>query len=382
MIIKSLLDTDIYQYHVMNLVHKLYKNVEVDYKFYCRTPDVNLCKYGFDIKKEIEKLELLSLTKDEISFLVSLNLYESSFLEYLKSFSLNSKRVRVCTDTGKLEISIKGKWLETILFETFILSIINEIYSEEYNTISNIVDGYVRLDNKIIMASREDGFKLVDFGTRRRRSQEWHEEVVKRLSSYDFFMGTSNAYLAMKHNIPCIGTMSHQWIMAHQSLADSVDASQRIAFDTWMLNYRGKLGIALSDTLGMNKFLDDFDLFLANSYQGIRQDSGCPYTIADRIIDMYNRLGVDPKSKIIIFSDGLTIGKALDILDRYKGKINCVFGVGTDLTNDFMAGKQLQMVVKLISVNGSPVAKLSDSPGKYTCEDKDYLNKLIKEYIE
>jgi nicotinate phosphoribosyltransferase len=238
------------------------------------------------------------------------------------------------------------------------------------------------------LLKKTPGFQFADFGTRRRFSQDWQETVVGFMARKDYktmgirdqvgFVGTSNVYLAKKFGVKPIGTMAHEYICLFQGTGEvPVAESQKKALQTWVDVYRGDLGIALSDTLGFDKFLRDFDKYFANLYEGVRQDSGNEFEWADRRITHYEKLGIDPKTKHLVFSDGLTFPRAVELLKHVNGRAKVSFGVGTNLTND-VGVKPLQIVMKLVEVNGNPVAKLSDSPGKTMCEDQEYISYLLK----
>jgi nicotinate phosphoribosyltransferase len=189
-------------------------------------------------------------------------------------------------------------------------------------------------------------------------------------------VGTSNAYFAMKHNFKPIGTMAHKAICAYQQLEGcrTID-SQKAMFQDWAQEYRGDLGIALSDTLGFSKFLYDFDKYFAKLFDGARHDSGDPYVWGHMLIDMYESMNINPLTKTGVWSDGLTFSSAIDIHNHFEGMIQRSFGPGTKFTND-VGYVAPQIVIKLVECNGKPVAKVSDDPGKSMCEDKDYIKYL------
>ena len=196
-------------------------------------------------------------------------------------------------------------------------------------------------------------------------------------------MGTSNPHFAFKLGVRPIGTMAHEFFQAHQQLGPRLVDSQKVALQCWADEYRGELGIALSDTMGFDKFLKDFDRFFALLFNGCRQDSGDPYEWTERLIAHYRKLRIDPKTKSAIYSDGLTLETAVDIFTRFHEQIETSFGIGTNLTNDcgFVAP---QIVIKMVECNRKPVAKISDSQDKGMCEDGeflDYMNYVIREDI-
>jgi nicotinate phosphoribosyltransferase len=284
------------------------------------------------------------------------------------------------TDEGGLSITVKGPWFLTIFFEIPLLSIVNEVYFKHTTDgAARRADGERRLAEKIDLARRE-GFRFSEFGTRRRYSYAWQKSVIETLCRslpQEVYTGTSNTYFAKETGTMPIGTMAHEFIQAGQALDNvTLARSQASMLQAWVEEYRGDLGIALSDTLGFDKFLQDFDLYFAKLYDGVRHDSGDPAAWAERMIAHYERLRIDPRTKTLVFSDGLDFPRAAELWRRFRGRANILFGIGTNLTNDFSGVTPLQIVIKLTSCNGRPVAKLSDSPGKLMCEDEAFLSYL------
>jgi nicotinate phosphoribosyltransferase len=222
------------------------------------------------------------------------------------------------------------------------------------------------------------GVKIAEFGGRRRHSVEAQHgalEILKRICPENL-VGTSNVMMAKEHEITPIGTMAHEWLQAHQALGYPVGDSQKMALENWAKEYRGDLGIALSDVIGLKYFLYDFDMYLAKLFDGTRQDSGDPFQYAEKMIKHYGSMKIDPRTKTIVFSDGLDFKKALELYKRFRDRIGVSFGIGTHITNDFDF-KALQIVLKMTKCNGQPVAKLSDTPGKSMCNDEGY-----KDYVK
>jgi nicotinate phosphoribosyltransferase len=213
-----------------------------------------------------------------------------------------------------------------------------------------------------------------DFGLRRRYSGAWHEEVVRTLAAAlpEHFRGTSNVYLAMQLGLTPIGTMAHEYLQAYQAFGSRLSDFQKAALEGWVQEYRGDLGVALTDVIGMDAFLADFDLYFAKLFDGLRHDSGDPVAWGEKAIAHYRKLRIDPASKRLVFSDGLDIPRAIALHRHFAGRIATSFGIGTDLTND-TPHKALNIVMKLTSCNGQPVAKLSDAPGKTLCDDETFL---------
>ena len=388
MIISSILDTDFYKLSMAQAVLHQFPGIEVEYRFKCRTKGVNFAPYVDQIVNEIDAMcSKLRPTQDELSYLSTIRFLKPDFVQFLKLFRFERDYIHIALkETGELDIRVKGPWLHTILFEVPILAIVSEVYSTAQDN-NRQGAGVRRLRNKINLARLEVGtdtsFKIADFGTRRRYSSNWHWQVVSEFESdlRQNFVGTSNVLLAKELNLTPIGTMAHEWVQAHQALGYRLVDSQKMAFENWAKEYRGDLGIALSDTVGVDAFLKDFDMFFAKLFDGTRQDSGNPYTYAKKMIAHYKSLNIDPKTKTIVFSDGLTVEDAIELWHTFKDEINVSFGIGTHLTNDF-GYKPLSIVMKMVKCNDQPVAKISDSPGKCMCEDPGYLDYLKSVFVE
>lgn len=380
MIIQSLLDTDLYKFTMMQVVLHQFPGATVEYVFKCRNPHVNLKAHVEEIKQELEHYCTLRLQDDELEYLRSLNYIKDDFVDFLRIFQASSEFVHFDTQGEDLEISIKGPWLHTILFEVPLLAILSEVYFRNVHPNYDLSEGENRLQAKIelVREQAEPGvFKFSDFGTRRRFTGDWQAHVVSRLQAGlpEFFSGTSNVLLAKRFNLTPIGTMAHEYIQACQSLGPRLKLSQQFAFDCWAKEYRGDLGIALSDTYSTDAFLTDFDLYFCKLFDGARQDSGDPFEWAERIIAHYKKNRIDPKIKTLVFSDSLNFEKALKICQQFHAQTNVAFGIGTNLTND-VGLKPNDMVIKMVECNGQPVAKISEEPGKTMCRDASYLNYL------
>lgn len=406
MIISSLLDTDLYKFTMMQVVLHHFPAALVEYRFQCRKRNIDLARYLPEIEAEIENLCTLYFTDDELAYLGRLPFLKSDFIDFLSLFRLNPKYISLSPSTkypGELDLSIKGPWLHTILFEIPILAIINEIYFrhaiqldfiQESSDSKNIIVssppnetlfhpgmemGLSRLRDKIALLHGEPACGIADYGTRRRFSRQWHQIVIEELRSRlaDQFRGTSNVYYAMKFDLLPLGTMAHEYLQACQALGPRLRDSQIFAFEKWAREYRGDLGIALSDTYGMNAFLRDFDRYFCKLFDGARHDSGDPFIWAESLIAHYEKNRCDPKTKVLVFSDGLDIPKVLELFHRFHKRCLLAFGVGTNLTND-LGFRPLPIVIKMVTCNGQPVAKLTDSPDKNMCLDNDYLGYLRK----
>lgn len=389
MIIQSLLDTDLYKFTMMQVVLHHFPGARVEYRFKCRNPGVDLARFASEIREEVRGLCSLQFKDAELAYLRSMRFIKSDFVDFLGLFRLNEKYIDITPlPTGELDISIKGPWLHTILFEIPVLAIVNEVYFRNTQKQPDIEEGRRRLETKIgeLQADGLSDLKIADYGTRRRFSKAWHEEVLRTLTArlgavtapvqlgakLPQFAGTSNVLYAMKLGLIPLGTMAHEYLQACQALGPRLRDSQIFGFESWAREYRGDLGIALSDVYGMSAFLRDFDLYFCKLFDGARHDSGDPFQWGERMLAHYTANRVDPLTKTLIFSDGLTVPRTIELYQQFRGRCQLAFGIGTNLTND-LGYEPLQIVIKMIRCNGQPVAKLSDTPSKNMCDDEKYL---------
>ncbi len=382
MIIQSLLDTDLYKFTMMQVVLHHFPGAQVEYRFRCRTEGVDLRPHLDDIRREIEGLYALRFGDDELAYLRGLRFMKSDFVDFLALFQFNEKylRIGVGEGAGGIEITIRGPWLHTILYEIPVLAIVSEVYFRRTQPHPDLAEGRRRLKAKIDLVRTvepELDFKISDFGTRRRFSLAWQEEVLQAFKREvpQYFAGTSNVWFAMRNNLTPLGTMAHEYMQACQALGPRLRDSQIFAFDKWAQEYRGDLGIALSDTYGFDAFLRDFDMYFCKLFDGARHDSGDPFDWGEKMIAHYRRNRVDPRSKTLIFSDQLSVPLAIGIARRFHGRARTAFGIGTNLTND-LGYEPINIVIKMTECNGQPVAKVSDSPGKTVSKDAGYLRNL------
>lgn len=379
-IIQSLLDTDYYKLTMMQAVLHHYPNAEVEWAFRSRT-DEDLTPYLGEIQRQVEALAALHMQPEELAFLERIPYMQPDFIRFLGLFRFDLRYLHLGVEAGELVVHLRGPWLHVMLFEVPLLAIISEVRNRARYPEVTLAQAGARLDEKFEWlrgeASPEElaAFTLADFGTRRRFSYPVHARVLERLK-HDFpgkFVGTSNVHLARLLGLKPMGTMAHEWIMAHQQLGPRLVDSQSAALDCWAREYRGALGVALTDCITMDAFLADFDLYLAKLFDGLRHDSGDPLEWAEKAIAHYRRLGIDPMSRQLVFSDGLDFAKALEIHRALAGRSNPSFGIGTRLTCDIPGVEPTNMVIKMISCNGEPVAKISDSPGKTMCRDEAFI---------
>ena len=233
-----------------------------------------------------------------------------------------------------------------------------------------------------LLTERKDlaGIKIADFSTRRRASKAWQNEMVEIFlnTAPENLAGTSNLYLAKQYAITPIGTMAHEWLQAWQGVTELADA-QRAALNGWVREYHGTLGIALTDNYSMNAFCQDFNADLAEAFSGLRHDSGDPFAWGEQAIELYSRHGIDPLNRTLVFSDNLDFPHMIKIYEYFVGRVQMAFGIGTNLGND-VGIKALNIVIKMVSANGRPVAKVSDEPGKSMCEDEEYFREVAMTY--
>ena len=379
MIITSLLDTDLYKFTMMQVVLHQFPAAQVEYKYKCRTPGIDLHPYVDEISEEIEALCELRFTQEELDYLGGMRFIKSDFVDFLRLFHLPRRCISVSKSQspGELDIIVQGPWLHTILFEIPVLAIVNEVYFRNNHLVPAYAEGRQRLMSKVELVRGDPAlrdFHIADYGTRRRFSKAWHEEVIITLKDQmrEHFAGTSNVYFAMKHGLTPLGTMAHEYLQACQGLGPRLRDSQIYGFEVWAREYRGDLGIALSDVYGMSAFLRDFDMYFCKLFDGARHDSGDPFTWGERLLEHYKQNRVDPRTKTLVFSDGLTFPLAISLAKHFAGRCITAFGIGTNLTND-LSYQPLQVVMKMVKCNGQPVAKVSDTPEKTMCEDKAYL---------
>ncbi|MCL2871647.1 MAG: nicotinate phosphoribosyltransferase [Betaproteobacteria bacterium] len=382
MIIRSLLDTDLYKFTMMQVVLHHFPAAQVEYRFKCRCSEgVDLAPIATEISNQIKALCELRFTPEELAYLRGLRFIKSDFVDLLGLFKLDERFIRVSSRTGHengLDITIEGPWLHTILFEIPVLAIVSEAYYRHTMPTPDFSTGRARLAAKIEQFQAvEEGFHFADYGTRRRFSFAWQEEVLRQLQQTlpEKFVGTSNVYFAWKLGLTPLGTMSHEYLQACQAVGPRLRDSQSFALNTWAREYRGDLGIALSDVYGMDAFLRDFDLFFCKLFDGVRHDSGDPFAWGDKLIAHYQKMRIDPRWKTVVFSDSLTPELAIRLFHYFKNRVGISFGIGTNLTND-LGYKALQNVIKMTRCNGQSVAKISDSPDKTMDHDPKYVDYL------
>ncbi|MDR2779874.1 MAG: nicotinate phosphoribosyltransferase [Synergistaceae bacterium] len=381
-IVKSLLENDLYKFSMWQALMHSHPGARAMYTFICRgEPAYPLALLADDVNNELDHLCGMYFTQDELDYLSSLSYIKDDFVDYLTVFRFQRRFITLETDGDKLVIHAAGPLVHVMGFEIFVLYIVSELYYRRFPKEGVLEDARRRLTEKIETLRNEPGiddpatpFILFDFGLRRRYSGEWQREVLKTLSRElpAQFKGTSNVYLAKELGITPVGTMAHEYMQAFQGFGIRLRDFQKASLEAWVQEFRGDLGTALTDVIGIDAFLEDFDLYFAKLFDGLRHDSGDPYKWGEKVINHYKKLRIDPRIKRLVFSDGLDLPSALAIYRHFKGRIQVSFGIGTNLTNDTPI-PALNIVMKIMGCNGQPVAKISDSPGKTTGEDETFM---------
>ncbi len=380
-IVVSLLDTDLYKFNMDQVIFHKHTDLCGQYYFKCRNEGVVFTQEMVkEINEQIDHLCTLRFNRQELDYLRSIRFIKDDYVEFLRLWHPIRDYVSVSlSDNGELSVIVDGPLFSAMQFEIYLLEIINEVYFRsryDYQKLRKSAEE--KLDGKI--KAMNDGtytFKFAEFGCRRRLSREWEEEVVRRLvTQSENCIGTSDVYLAMKNNVTPIGTYAHEFVQMYQGI-DSIPLAftNYYAMKDWYNEYDGDNGTALTDTVTTDLFLLDFNRSMVNNYTGVRHDSGDPYAWGEKIIQHYKKYGVDPKTKLLLFSDSLDFDRAQELYDYFKDRTKVSFGIGTFISND-TCEQALNIVIKLQYVNGRPVAKLSDVPGKSMCRDEKYLEYL------
>ena len=380
-IVTSLLDTDLYKFNMDQVIFHKHTDLCGEYYFRCRNEGVRFTREMFDeINAQIDHLCTLTFTQEELNYLRSIRFIKDDYVEFLRLWHPIRDYVETSLDDdGQLEIVVRGPLFSAMQFEIYLLEIVNEVYFRtKYDYDVLLASARERLDQKIRdFQNGKYTFRFAEFGARRRLSREWQDEMVRRLTSETKnCVGTSDVYLAMKYNLIPIGTYAHEFVQMYQGI-DSIPLAytNHYAMEDWYNEYKGDNGTALTDTITTDLFLLDFNRAMVNNFTGVRHDSGDPYEWGEKIIAHYLKYDADPKTKQLLFSDGLDFDKAQALYDAFKDRVKVTFGIGTFCSND-TCEKPLNIVIKLQTVNGRAVAKLSDSPGKAMCRDEEYLEYL------
>ena len=381
-IIQTLMDTDRYKLSMQKAFLHHFPAAQARYRFKCRNEGVNLGRHADEIREQVRHLDSLSFGRAELDYLAQIPSLAGDYLDFLKVFRLDSGLVEITARGGELLIEARGPLVHVMPFELYLLPIVQEVCSRHQHPGEDHAEAKRRLEEKIALVRQSpdsDGFRYADFGGRRRASRDWHAYTVRRQAEAlpENFVGTSNMWLAMRYGLTPIGTMAHEYLQAFQALGPRLVDSQKSALQTWVSEFRGDLGIALTDVVGMDAFLRDLDLYFAKLLDGFRHDSGQPVKWTWKLVQRLQELRVDPATKVAVYSDALTLVTALSLHRMLRHSVRPFFGIGTHLTND-LGRPPLNLVMKMVECNGQPVAKISDSPGKEMCDDAEFLGYLMQ----
>ena len=381
-VIHSLLDTDLYKFTMWQALLHGHPQTQSEYRFVCRNQSAYpLTDLLDEVNAELDHLCSLRFAPGELAYVGGLRYIKSDFIDFLRIFQFQRNFIEASAVDGQLHIVARGPQVHVMGFEIFVLAIVNELYFRRFDPAAALAEGRRRLAAKVQtlkdlaqQTTRQHPFELFDFGLRRRYSGAWQREVVQTFAreTPQWFKGTSNVLLARDLGLVPIGTMAHEYLQTYQALGVRLRDFQNTALEEWVQEYRGDLGIALTDTVGMDAFLADFDLYFAKLFDGLRHDSGDPVAWGEKALAHYARLRIDAHTKRLVFSDGLDLPRALALYQHFGDRTQLGFGIGTNLTND-MGQTPLNIVMKLTRANGQPVAKLSDTPGKTLCDDETFL---------
>lgn len=381
-VIQSLLDTDLYKFSMWQTMLHRHPQAQAEYRFVCRnTPAFPLSELLAEVNEQLDHLCSLSFAEDELAYLGALRYIKPDFVDFLRIFRFQRRFVTATADGATLRIVAEGPQVHVMAFEIYVLALVNELYFRRVEAAPALAEGRRRLEAKVALLeafgdepARRHPFEFFDFGVRRRFSRAWHAEVVatfkRRVPQY--FKGTSDVRLAQQLDLVPIGTMAHEYLQSYQAFDVRLRDFQRFALENWVQEYRGDLGVALTDVVGMDAFLADFDLYFAKLFDGLRHDSGDPVVWGEKALAHYAKLRIDANTKRLVFSDGLDLPEAFRLYRHFADRVQLGFGIGTNLSND-VGHTPLNIVMKLTRCNGQPVAKLSDSPGKTLCEDETFL---------
>lgn len=388
-IINSLLETDMYKFSMGQTIFHQFTGYKTTWTFKCRNKDVHFTEEMVDeIKEQIKAFCKLRFAEDELQYLDSIKWIKGSYIDFLRLWQPRYEDFEITSEAEcGLSIEAAGTWLNTSMYEIPTLAIVNEVYFRMAYNYDELLDSFKeKLDMKFnnLKSGHWYAGTFSEFGLRRRLSAEAQELTVEKFShlndtlhSASRFIGTSNVYLAKKFGITPVGTMAHEWIMCvgQGNHKHNPAYSNWYALDAWIKEYGVLNGIALTDTITTDCFLRDFQLTYATLFSGVRHDSGDPYEWGEKMIKHYKSLGIDPKTKTLLFSDSLDFERADKLYRHFCNDINVAFGIGTYLSNDTNV-PPLNIVMKTTKCNGMDVAKISDTKGKGMCKNSDYVDYL------
>lgn len=375
-ILPSLLDNDFYKFTMQQGVIRLFPSARARYQFINRGKHAFPPGFAKALREAVDAMASLQLTREEKHFLrVTCPYLDPVYLDFLAGYRYNPEEVHIIQTGEELEVRIEGLWYRTILWEVPLMSLICELYYQ-LNHPERISDAEVIENTRQKIENYRDlNVTVAEFGTRRRHSYGVHRLVLQALQQYGAgsFVGTSNVHMAMQYQTKPIGTHAHEWFMFHAARY-GFKMSNALGLEHWVQVYRGDLGIALSDTYTTDVFFQQFDKMFSKLFDGVRHDSGDPLEFTDKVIQHYQRMGINPLSKTITFSDSLNYEKVVRIAEHCRGRIGMSFGIGTSLTND-VGPKAMNIVIKMTEAQPgegewTEVVKLSDEKGKYTGSER------------
>ncbi len=388
-IINSLLETDLYKFSMGQAIYHQYPDYKTTWTFKCRNTDVKFTAEMIEeIKDQIRAYCDLRFTEEELEYLDKIEWFKGSYIDFLRLWRPRYEDFEITTDAEcGLAIETKGTWLNTSMYEIPTLAIVNEVYFNMAYDYSELIKSFKeRLEMKYENLQNGKWYAGVfsEFGLRRRLSAEAQEMAVQKFSELNkdlkcatTFIGTSNVYLAKKYGVKPVGTMAHEWIMCvgQGNHRHNPAYSNWYALEAWVKEYGVLNGTALTDAITTDCFLKDFQLTYSTLFSGVRHDSGDPIEWGEKMIAHYEKLGIDPKSKTLLFSDSLNFETADRIFRHFQGRAKVAFGIGTYLANDTNV-PPLNIVMKTTACNGQDVAKISDTEGKGMCKNPDYVDYL------
>ena len=376
---------DYYKLTMGQVALERHPDAEVTFTLKNRRYDHPLSQYvGVEeLQDRLNAVREQGFTSEEIAYFAGLQAQDGSarfdedYLDFLTNVELSNVTVGLNAETNDLDVQTTGHWANVSLWETVVMSEVNELYYKNYMAERGLDEaemwnvGDDRLSQKIDILKQHPDIHFADFGTRRRFSAKWHDHAVKRLSSElpDTFVGTSNPWFAYKYQLSPIGTYAHEMPMVYAAEAENNGSNplqgHRTMIKDWDARYNGDLSIALTDTFTSDFFFQDFTKQQAEKWNGLRHDSGDPVEFGEQAIEFYKNNNIDPLTKTIVFSDGLDLDKIIELNDHFKDKIRVLFGWGTTLMND-MGIRANNFVMKATNVDGTETVKLSDNEGKHT----------------
>lgn len=403
-IIHHLSQTDAYKLSMAYVIYHLYRKYKTGWSFKFRNMKDHLAvmtpakmqEWVEEIQKEINHLATLRWTEDEILFISKkmpwLTLDGGLFLDWLRNFQVKAEDILVFIENGELRIETdeKASWLQSTFYEIYLLVIVNETGFRLFYNYDELLESHKRNTDKKFEKLLSGEYTLgavSEFGLRRELSEEAQEYVIKKFMAHrdelnakgTNYVGTSNVYMSMKYGTTPIGTMAHEFIMGVGQGDPSKNPaySNRFAMESWTQIYGVLNGIFLTDTITDKMCRMDMDFKFASSFKGVRNDSGDPIEWGENWIKHYEKLGIDPKTKTLLFSNSLDFKRADEIYRHFAGKVNVAFGIGTYLSNDTFVNP-FNIVMKMTTCNGHPVAKISDDAGKGMCKSEEFVNFLMK----